>query len=95
MKRVNVIELQDSLVSVLDTAESRGERTVIHRGGKDAAAIVSMDDLRLLERLSEEAEDRLDIEAARAALEESDERIPYEEVRRRLGLTDGDGAESA
>ena len=45
-------------------------------------------DLAEIERLLEEAEDRLDVEAARAALAESDERIPYEEFRRRQGLED-------
>lgn len=33
-------------------------------------------------------EDRIDVEAAREALAESDERIPYEQVRRELGLTE-------
>ena len=34
----------------------------------------------------EALEDRLDVEAARKALAESDERIPYEKVRKELGL---------
>jgi prevent-host-death family protein len=86
--RLNVVELRKSLADILNRAEYRGERVVIHRRGKDAAAIIPIEDLRLLERLIEEAEDRLDVEAARAALAESDERIPYTEVRRNLGLTD-------
>jgi hypothetical protein len=44
--------------------------------------------LKLLERLIEDAEDRLDAEAARAALAESNDCIPYAEVRRRLALDD-------
>jgi prevent-host-death family protein len=88
MKRLNVVELKNSLGDVLNRAEYRGERTIVHRRGKDSAAIISIDDLRLFERLLEEAEDRADVEAARAALTESDERIPYEEFRRRQGLTD-------
>ena len=51
-------------------------------------AIISIGDLRLFERLLEEAEDRADLEAARAALAEADDRIPYEEFRRRQGLSD-------
>ena len=86
--RLNVVELRKSLADILNRAEYRGERVVIHRRGKDAAAIIPIEDLRLLERLIEEAEDRLDVEAARVALAESDERIPYTEVRRNLGLTD-------
>ena len=52
--------------------------------GKDLAAVIPIEDLRLLERLIEE-QDRLDVQAARRALAEL-ERIPYEQVRRELGL---------
>ena len=43
------------------------ERVVLRRRGKDVAAMVSMDDLRLLEDL----EDRVDLVDARAALAET------------------------
>lgn len=89
MARLNVVELRNSLSEVLDRAEHHGERIVIHRRGKAAAALVPLEDLKLLERLIEEAEDRLDVEAARAALAESDERISYATIRKRLGLDDG------
>jgi prevent-host-death family protein len=88
MKRLNVVELRQSLADILNRAEYQGERIIIHRRGKDAAALIPIDDLRLLERLIEDAEDRLDIEAARASLAESEDRIPYSAVRRRLGLDD-------
>jgi prevent-host-death family protein len=88
MKRLNVVELKNSLGEVLNRAEYQGERIIVHRRGKDSAAIISIEDLRLFERLLEEAEDRLDVEAARAALAESDERIAYDEFRRRQGLND-------
>jgi prevent-host-death family protein len=88
MKRLSVVELKNSLGDVLNRAEYKGERTVVHRRGKDAAAIISIEDLRLFERLLEEAEDRADVAAARAALAESDERIPLEEFCRRQGLDD-------
>ncbi len=39
-------------------------------------------------RLIEEVEDRLDVDAARVAMAESEDRIPYADVRRRLGLDD-------
>ncbi len=88
MKRLNVVELKNSLGDVLNKAEYQGERIIIHRRGKDSAAIISIPDLRLLELLIEEAEDRLDVEAARKALTESAERIHYEEFRRQQGLHD-------
>ncbi len=88
MKRLSVVELKNSLGEVLNKAEYQGERTVIHRRGKDSAAIISIEDLRLFERLFEEAENRLDLEAAKAALAESGELIPVEDFRRRMGLSD-------
>ena len=88
MMRLNVVELRQSLADILNRAEYQGERIVIHRRNKDTAAIISIEDLKLLERLIEDAEDRLDVNAAREALAESDERIPYAAVRRKLGLDD-------
>ncbi len=95
MARRNVVELQNSRSEILEQAEYRGERIIIHRGGRAVAALVPLEDLELLERLLEEAEDRLDVETARAALAESDERIPYTTIRERLGLDDGRGTKRA
>ena len=88
MMRLNVVELRQSLSEILNRAEYQGERIVVHRRGKDAAAIISIEDLRLFERLIEDAEDRLDVESARAVLTGPVERTPYAEVRRKLGLED-------
>lgn len=49
-------------------------------------AVIPLADLRLLRRLEREAEDREDNAAMSAALAESEERIPYNQVRRELGL---------
>ena len=88
MMRLNVVEFRQSLAEVLNRAEYQGERIIIHRRGKDAAALIPLEDLKLLERSIEEAEDRIDVEAARASLAESGDRIPYSAVRRTLGLDD-------
>jgi phage terminase Nu1 subunit (DNA packaging protein) len=81
MKRLGVVGFRNAIGDVLNRAQYRGERTVIRRRIRDVAAVIPVADLRLFERLLEEEEDRLDVEAARAALAESDDRIPYTEVR--------------
>ena len=47
MTQLRVIELRHSLGDILNRAEYRGERIVIHRRGKDAAALIPIEDLRL------------------------------------------------
>ena len=59
-----------------------GERVVLDRHGKPIAAIIPIDDLTFLE----EIEDRMDVDAAKRALDESNERIPYERIRQELRL---------
>ncbi len=92
MMRLSAAELRQSLAEILNRAEYQEERIIINRRGKDVAALVPLEDLRLLERLIEEAEDRLDIKAARASVSESQDRIPHSDVRRKLGLDDEPGA---
>jgi prevent-host-death family protein len=70
------------LSDVVNRAAYGKERVVLTRRGKELAAVVPMEDLRLLEEL----EDRMDLEAARKALREPG-RIPWEKVKAQLGLT--------
>lgn len=60
------------------------ERVVLRRRGKDVAAVVSMEDLRLLEDL----EDRIDLVDARAALAETKKKgaKSLEAIIKELGL---------
>ncbi|NOY86298.1 MAG: type II toxin-antitoxin system Phd/YefM family antitoxin [Deltaproteobacteria bacterium] len=75
---------RDSLSDTLNRVLYGKERIVIRRHGKDVAALVSMEDLRLLD----EIEDMMDLEDARAALAEAEEKgtIPWEKVKEDLGL---------
>ena len=54
----------------------------MHRHGKDVAAIVPVSDLELLEEL----ENRMDLDAARAALKEKGSRVSWTKVKKELGL---------
>lgn len=83
MTRMGVSDARDHLSEVVDRARYTQERVVLTKRGREVGAIISIDDLNLLEML----EDQLDIKEARQALEESrGERIPYDEVRKKLGL---------
>ena len=66
MTRLAANEARKDLSEALNRVAYKGERIVIHRRGKNAAALVSMEDLALIEAL----EDRMDLEEARKALKE-------------------------
>ena len=61
----------------------RGERAVIKRGKKPVAAVIPLEDLKLLEQL----EDARDAELLKEALAEPGERVEAEEFFRRQGLS--------
>ena len=81
-QRLPASKAREKFSDVLDEVSVKGERIVLHRHGKDIAAVISADDLALLEAL----EDRYDVESVRLALAESDERIPWSKVKERLSL---------
>jgi prevent-host-death family protein len=83
MTRMGVSDAREHLGDVIDRARYTQERVVLTKRGREVGAIISIDDLKLLEML----EDQLDIKEARLALEESQgERVSYDEVRKKLGL---------
>ena len=69
---------------VIGRGASIGDRIVIQHRGKPIAALVSLNDLRMLETL----EDQIEVEAARKALAgpRNRKRIPWRLVRAALGL---------
>ena len=73
MARLNVSKARDEFPDVVNRAAFWRERTIVSRRGKDLAAVIPIEDLRLLERLSQEEMDRIDVEDARAALKEAKE----------------------
>ncbi|MBE9487371.1 MAG: type II toxin-antitoxin system Phd/YefM family antitoxin [Chloroflexi bacterium] len=80
---MGVSDARDHLSEVVDRARYTHDRVILTKRGREVGAIISIEDLKLLEML----EDQLDIKEARQALEESQgERISYDEVRNKLGL---------
>jgi len=78
--RLPATKARERLAQVLSEVSVRGDRVILERHGKDVAAVISMDDLELLERL----EDRYDLDLVKAALSESEERIPWDQVKASL-----------
>lgn len=82
MDGVTVTEARSTLGELVSEASFKGVRTTIRRHGKPVAVLVSAQDAELLEQL----EDRLDLAAARKAMKEGGPSIPWEKVKKDLGL---------
>ncbi|MGA2982204.1 MAG: type II toxin-antitoxin system Phd/YefM family antitoxin [Terriglobia bacterium] len=81
-RRVNASQARASFAEGLNRASFAGERTVIRRHGKDVAAVVSAEDLEILEAL----EDRRDLEEARQIMKKPGRLVPWEKMKKDLGL---------
>ena len=79
--RISTTKSRQRFAATVNRVAHRGERVVLERRGKPLAALVPVEDLEILEKL----EDRLDIEAARAALKEPGT-VPWKKVKKELGL---------
>jgi prevent-host-death family protein len=88
MTRLTVSKARQELPEILNRAAYGKERTIVSRRGKDLAAVIPVEDLQLLERLAREEMDRLDIEAARAAMAEARTKgtISLASAKKRLGF---------
>ena len=74
MNRIHVSKAREAFPELVNRAAYGKERTIVSRRGKDLAAVIPIDDLRLLERLARKEMDRIDVEDARAALKEAEEK---------------------
>ncbi len=84
MSRLSATEARSNFADVLDRVAFKGERVVIERRGKVLGAVVSAEDLALLEKFRA-LEDEEDGATARRARKEKG-RIPWETIKRDLGL---------
>lgn len=83
---INVVNIRSKLADTINRVAYQGERVVLERRGKGVAALVSIEDLALLEKL----EDAADAKAARKALADMKRKkqkpIPWKQVKAELGL---------
>jgi len=87
MTRVSVAEARKDLSEILNRAAYARERTVITRHDEDVAAVISIDEMRLLDALLERYEDETDIaEAREALLEAREDRRAWGAIKDEFGL---------
>jgi len=81
MTTISAARIRETLGETLNRVGYGHERVIIEKHGRPVAALISMEDLRLLQAL----EDRLDVDAAREALAETGT-VSLKDVKARLGL---------
>ena len=77
---MKVADAQNKLADALKRVARRGSASPLERRGKTVGALVSVEDLELLQRLEDEA----DIKAARKALKEKSG-ITLEDLKKKYG----------
>jgi PHD/YefM family antitoxin component YafN of YafNO toxin-antitoxin module len=82
MTRLTASQLREDMATAINKVAFGGERIVLQRNNKDVAALVPMEDLTLLKEL----EDRADLEEIKKALAEPGSNIPWEEIKKKLGI---------
>ncbi|MHB0911827.1 MAG: type II toxin-antitoxin system Phd/YefM family antitoxin [Armatimonadota bacterium] len=88
MRTISAQEARAEFADVVGRAEYAHDWTVITKRGKKVAAVISMEDLAVLEECLRRAEDEIDREAAKAALAEAKTEgvVPWETLKSELGL---------
>jgi len=81
MAHLSTSEARGNLSEIVNRVAYGGERVILHRRGRELAALVPMEDVARLQAL----EDADDVAVALEALAEPGA-MPHEQVRRRLGL---------
>jgi len=86
MTRLSAGKARESFADVLNRVANRRERIILNTRGKDIAVLISIEDMRLFEKLIENIEDHLDIKAAKQAWIEQGDEPPasWKEVKARL-----------
>ncbi|MBI2942027.1 MAG: type II toxin-antitoxin system Phd/YefM family antitoxin [Chloroflexi bacterium] len=84
MPSVTTVGARNQFSDVVNRAAYGKERVILTRRGKPIVAMVPIEDVHLLEEL----EDRIDLDDARAALEETrrEGTVPWEQIKADLGL---------
>ena len=81
-KTITIADARKNFADIVNTVAYGKEPVVLTRRGQEIAALISIEELQLLQRI----EDHIDIEDARKALEEPGENISADGFWKELGL---------
>jgi len=80
--KISTADARKNFADIVNKVAYGKEPIVLTRRGRDVVALVSIEELELLQQI----EDHIDIEDAKRALAESGDNIPAGEVWKQLGL---------
>ncbi len=80
--KISTADARKKFSNIVNRVAFGKESIILTRRGEELAALVAMDDLRLLQELK----DRIDIADAMKAIKEPGEDIPAEQFWKKLGL---------
>jgi len=82
MNIISTADARKDFADIINKVSYGQEQIMLTRRGKEVAAIVSVEELRLLQKI----EDKMDIIDAQKAMEEDGNNISAEEAWKQLGL---------
>jgi hypothetical protein len=88
ISRLNLNQVYENLDKIISAVKLGEKRIIINQDEEDIAAIISMDEFLLLERVIQELEDQIDLEAFQEAKSEyqQNEGVSWEDLKEELGL---------
>ncbi len=81
-KTITTADARKNFADIVNTVAYGKEPVILTRRGQEVAALISIEELQLLQKI----EDRIDIEDAKKALDEPGENIPEDIFWKELGL---------
>jgi len=81
MTRVSMTKARQDFTDIANRVMFGGQRICVEKNNKPAVAVVSIEDLEMLEAI----EDQIDVQAAKAALKKG-KFIKLEDLKKQLGL---------
>jgi prevent-host-death family protein len=88
-RSVSVGDLREHFADLTNRVSYAHERIIVTRRGAQVAALISIEDLALLDELFERLEDESDLADARAALHDPENgtaRVSWDDLKANLGL---------